>query len=128
MKGNIAATRRPQTPEAKKLARPLKDKTFVYTIRDWKEYLGESLLIVFSVLLALILTEYFNNLHEKENTRSMVKDIVAELRQDKQSLLEMQRYDGTVLQNIERSLNDPGLQEQLVNHDEFHLSLIQRRI
>jgi hypothetical protein len=29
-----------------------KDKTYVYPIRDWKEYLGESLLIVFSVLLA----------------------------------------------------------------------------
>jgi len=28
----------------------------VFTIRDWKEYVGESLLIIFSVLLALLLT------------------------------------------------------------------------
>ena len=36
---------------------PDKSKTFVYTVRDWKEYLGEALLIIFSVLLALIMTE-----------------------------------------------------------------------
>lgn len=124
MKGNSTATGRPQAAEARKTARPLKDKTYVYTIRDWKEYLGESLLIIFSVLLALILTEYFNNLHEKENTRSMVKDIIAELRQDKQSLLEMQRYDADVLQRINRALNDVAMQQQLVSNDEFHLALI----
>jgi len=37
----------------------------VYTLRSWKEYVGESILIIFSVLLALIVTEYINNLHEK---------------------------------------------------------------
>jgi hypothetical protein len=51
---------------------PTRSRTFVYTIRDWKEYMGESLLIIFSVLLALILTEYFNHLHDKENTKTML--------------------------------------------------------
>jgi hypothetical protein len=44
-------------------------KPHVYVLRDWKEYLGESALIIFSVLLALVLTEYFNNLHDKKETR-----------------------------------------------------------
>ncbi len=35
-----------------------KSKPEVYVLRDWKEYLGESFLIMFSVLLALFLTEY----------------------------------------------------------------------
>ena len=39
-------------------------KNYVYPVRDWKEYLGESLLIVFSVLLALSVTEYISKLHE----------------------------------------------------------------
>src|ERR1017187_1160403 len=72
-------------------------KTYVYTIRDWKEYLGESLLIIFSVLFALILTEYFNNLHEKENTKSVLKSIVAELRQNKISIQEMNNYNLHIL-------------------------------
>ena len=45
---------RTETPEAAdKKMEPA--KIYVYTIRDWKEYVGESILIIFSVLLALIL-------------------------------------------------------------------------
>ena len=36
-------------------------KTEIVLKRDWKEYIGESLLIIFSVVLALILTEFVNN-------------------------------------------------------------------
>ena len=45
----------------------------VFTIRDWKEYVGESLLIIFSVLLALALTEWFNKLHEKSETHFLLR-------------------------------------------------------
>lgn len=48
----------------------VKGKIYVYPIRDWKEYLGESVLIIFSVLLALFVTEYISKLHERENTRN----------------------------------------------------------
>jgi uncharacterized protein YlxP (DUF503 family) len=99
-------------------------KTYVYTIRDWKEYLGESLLIIFSVLFALILTEYFNNLHEKENTKSVLKSIVAELRQNKISIQEMNNYNLHVLAKIDSALVNKDLQQQLVSNDEFHLYVI----
>jgi hypothetical protein len=51
----------------------------VYILRGWKEYVGESFLIVFSVLLALIFTEYFNNLHEKKETKDLLNNIRTEL-------------------------------------------------
>ena len=44
-----------------------KEPPEVSVVRNWKEYLGECALIVFSVLLALVLTEYFNGLHEKSD-------------------------------------------------------------
>lgn len=103
---------------------PTTTKSYVYTIRDWKEYLGESLLIIFSVLLALILTEYFNNLHEKENTRTTLKNVVAELVRDKKAIEEMKDYDSAVLHTIDVVLKDKKLQDSLVSNDEFHLDHI----
>ena len=92
----------PETAEQQepieKTADHKKEKLFVYTIRDWKEYLGESVLIIFSVILALALTEYFNNLHEKENTRTILKSIVAELKQNKISIQEMHQYTTEAMQ------------------------------
>ena len=54
----------PDAPE-KQARGTKKDKAEVYILRDIREYAGESMLIIFSVLLALVLTEYINNLHEK---------------------------------------------------------------
>jgi len=99
-------------------------KAYVYTIRDWKEYLGESAMIIFSVLLALILTEYINNLHEKENTKNVLKSIVVELNQNKISLQEMNKYNLQVLNKIDSALVNKNLQQQLVSNDEFHLKAI----
>lgn len=44
----------------------------VVTVRNWKEYLGESLLIIFSVVLALILTEIFNKIHDDSQNRQVL--------------------------------------------------------
>jgi len=66
-----------------------KERNYVYSIRDWKEYLGESLLIVFSVLLALGVTEYINKQHEKEKTIELVKSISEELKHNKTAVLEI---------------------------------------
>jgi uncharacterized protein YlxP (DUF503 family) len=99
-------------------------KAYVYTIRDWKEYMGESAMIIFSVLLALILTEYFSNLHEKENTRSILNSIVAELNHNKISIQEMNKYNLQVLNKIDSALVNKDLQQQLVSNDEFHLKVI----
>jgi hypothetical protein len=103
---------------------PNVSKTHVYTIRDWKEYLGESLLIIFSVLLALILSEFINNLHEKENTRILLKSIVAELDHNKIFIQEMNNYNLEVLKKIDSALVDKDLQQKIVSNDEFHLNVI----
>lgn len=96
----------------------------VFTVRDWKEYLGESLLIIFSVLLALFLTEYFNKLHDKQNTREHLKNIIAELNQNKQYIQEMQQYNLKVLANIDSALIDKQRMDKIVSNDEFNLKLI----
>ncbi len=118
----------PETAEQQepieKTADHKKEKLFVYTIRDWKEYLGESVLIIFSVILALALTEYFNNLHEKENTRTILKSIVAELKQNKISIQEMHQYNLQVLNKIDSCLTDKKLQNDFVSNNELHLKVI----
>jgi len=101
-----------------------KDKTFVYPIRDWKEYLGESLLIIFSVLLALGMTEYINKIHERENTKSLLKNIVIELKNNKKAIQEMNEYNLHVLGKIDSALVSRDLQKKLVSNDEFHLKQI----
>jgi hypothetical protein len=103
---------------------PTRSRTFVYTIRDWKEYMGESLLIIFSVLLALILTEYFNHLHDKENTKTMLQNIVSELEHNKKVILELKAYNAQVLTNIDSVLASTELQHRFVSNDEFHLDVI----
>jgi hypothetical protein len=60
-------------------------KPHVYVLRDWKEYFGESALIIFSVLLALVITEYFNNLHDKKETREILNNIKQELINNKRA-------------------------------------------
>jgi hypothetical protein len=101
-----------------------KSKTYVYPIKDWKEYLGESFLIIFSVLLALITTEYINKLHEKEKTKGLLKSIVIELNHNKKAIQEMHEYNLTVLRKIDSALVKRNLQEKIVSNDEFHLEEI----
>jgi hypothetical protein len=103
---------------------PGKSKTFVYTVRDWKEYVGEALLIIFSVLLALIVTEYISNLREKENTRDTLKNISAELGHNQKAIREMNEYNLQVLTKIDSALVNKKLQDELISNDEFHLEVI----
>jgi hypothetical protein len=105
-------------------SKPAKIKSFVYTIRDWKEYLGESLLIIFSVLLVVILTEYINKFREKGNTKILLKNIATELNHNKKAILEMNQYNLMVLDKIDSALINKKLQDDLVSNDEFHLNVI----
>lgn len=100
------------------------EKIHVFSERNWKEYLGESLLIIFSVLLALFTTEYINKTHEKENTKTILASIVNELKHNKGALLEMQEYNLKVLANIDSLLANKNSQTALVANDEFNLKLI----
>ena len=101
-----------------------KEKQLVYTVRDWKEYVGESLLIIFSVLLALVLTEYFNKLHEKENTKAIIQSIIAELRHNKKAIQETRQYNAAVFGRIDSAIVRSDMQDQLVRDGEFHLEVI----
>ena len=112
------------TEEKIQLSKEVKNKIYVYPIRNWKEYLGESVMIIFSVLLALVVTEFINKLHEGENTRSMLKNILVELNHNKKAIQEMQVYNLQVLKRIDSALLNKDLQAQLVSNDEFHLKVI----
>jgi len=110
--------------EKEQLSKEVKNKTYVYPIRNWKEYLGESCMIIFSVLLALIVTEYINKSHERENTRSLLKNIIVELNHNKKAIQEMQVYNLQVLRKIDSALLNKNIQAELVSNDEFHLNVI----
>lgn len=101
-----------------------KKRKYVYPIRDWKEYLGESFMIVFSVLLALALTEYLGKIHERENTKNILKSVVAELNHNKKFLQELQEYNLKVLSNIDSTMADRKKQKKLVANGEFHITEI----
>jgi hypothetical protein len=99
-------------------------RTYVYPLRDWKEYLGESFLIVFSVLLALGVSEYIGKIHEKQNTKTILRSVADELRNNKKALEEMQGYNLKVFARIDSALTDKKIQKRLVSNDEFHLDII----
>ncbi|TWI94596.1 hypothetical protein JN11_04707 [Mucilaginibacter frigoritolerans] len=96
----------------------------VYTLRGWKEYAGESLLIIFSVLLALILTEFINNLHEKKQFNELLNNIRNELITNKKYAQEQYAYNKKVIRSIDSALTDPTIQRKIINNDEFHLKYI----
>jgi hypothetical protein len=99
-------------------------KIHVFAERNWKEYLGESLLIIFSVLLALFATEYINKQHEKENTKAILTSIVAELKHNKIAIQQMQEYNLKVLATIDSVLANKSAQNALVSNNEFRLQII----
>jgi hypothetical protein len=101
-----------------------KDDIIYVQPRDWKEYLGESLLIVFSVLLALFLTEALNKQHERHNTKNLLKNVSIELRRNKQAIFEMQDYNMKVLNKIDSVLKNRAIQRSLISNNEFHLNII----
>jgi hypothetical protein len=114
---------KPQAPVPHKAASH-KEKPEVYVLRDWKEYLGESALIIFSVLLALFLTEYLTGLHEKKVTRELLNSIKEELIKNKKKEQEQYAYEKIVLKNIDSALTHPEFQQKIITNDEFHLQLL----
>ncbi len=96
----------------------------MYVLRDWKEYLGESFLIIFSVLLALFLTEFINNLHEKSDTKEMLGNIKAELTKNKEAETAQYAYEKQVLARIDSALANKALQAKIVADDQFNDKLL----
>jgi len=101
-----------------------KPKQEVYILRDMREYLGESLLIIFSVFLALVVTEYINTLHEKSQTRELMENIKNELVKNKQLETAQYAYHLGIIRRLDSAINNPVLQRKIVNSGEFHYEYV----
>jgi len=89
-------------------------------VRNWKEYLGESLLIIFSVALALGLTEVINNINEDRRTKEVLHQLKEELITNKKAEQEQYAYHLQVLKNIDSALRYPDFAQQFINNGEIH--------
>jgi hypothetical protein len=96
----------------------------VIAVRNWKEYLGESLLIIFSVSLALILTELFTKMHENQQTKEVLHQLREELIVNKQSEEDQYQYHLKIMRNIDSALHHPEYAQQFMNNGEIHLSVL----
>ena len=96
----------------------------VIIVRNWKEYLGESLLIVFSVALAIILTEVFTKIHENQQTREVLHQLREEVIANKESEEIQYQYHLQVLKNIDSALHDDNFRKKIFDSSRIHLSLI----
>lgn len=96
----------------------------VITIRTWKEYLGESLLIIFSVVLAIILTELINKLHEQHQTKTVLNQLRQELVSNLESEKIQYQYHLEVISKIDSALRDAGFRKRFMDSGRVHLSVI----
>src|SRR5690348_13487942 len=76
---SLSATTSTATTEELTKAHKKKELPKVSVVRNWKEYLGESLLIIFSVILALGLTEVINNINDERRTKEVLHQLKEEL-------------------------------------------------
>jgi hypothetical protein len=96
----------------------------VIVVRNWKEYLGESLLIVFSVALAIILTEIFTKIHEDRQTREIVHQLRQELISNNEDEEIQYQYHLQVLHNIDSALKDEKYRKTFIDSGNIHLTII----
>ena len=100
----------------------------VITVRNWKEYLGESMLIIFSVVLALILTEIFNNIHEDRQNAEIIHQLKLELIDNKRLETEQYNYHVRVLHNIDSALYNPAYAALFINNGEVNIGKLLHAI
>jgi len=96
-------------------AQKKKELPEVSVVRNWKEYLGESLLIIFSVVLALGLTEVINNINEERRTKEVLHQLKEELITNKQAEEEQYAYHLQVLKNIDSALRRSEFAKKFIN-------------
>lgn len=89
-----------------------------------KEYIGESGLIIFSVLLALFLTEFINNQHEKSQTKELLSNIKDELVKNKVNEEGQYVYQQGVLRRIDSAMNSPAIQQRILAGNEFNFKYL----
>ena len=93
-------------------------------VRNAKEYLGESLLIIFSVVLALLLTELFNKLHENSREKEILSKLRQELVNNKKAEEIQYQYQLQVLKNIDSALLHPEYAKQFIDNGVINLKAI----
>ncbi len=92
--------------------------------REWKEYLGECLLIVFSVILALGLTEYFTSLHDNKKANEILHQLHEELMNNKQDAQKQYDYHLQVFKTIDSAEKNPLFAKQFLDSGKVHLNVI----
>jgi hypothetical protein len=85
----------------------------VVTVRTWKEYIEESVLIIFSVVLALFLTELFQKIHEDGRLHQVVHELRQKLISNRKAEEIQLRYHLQVLKNIDAALANPAIGQQV---------------
>ncbi|MEP6747172.1 MAG: hypothetical protein ABJB86_05585 [Bacteroidota bacterium] len=98
--------------------------TEVVTVRNAKEYLGESLLIIFSVVLALLLTELFNKIHENSRASEILQQLREELVNNKNAEQIQYHYCQGVLKRIDSALTHPAFARQFIDSGVINLKAI----
>jgi hypothetical protein len=96
----------------------------VIVVRNWKEYFGDSLLIIFSVGLAIILTEIFNKIHENQRTHEIFHELRAELIGNLESEEQQYQYYLQVFKNIDSALNHEEYMNLVFAGERIHIFII----
>ena len=120
MEENIAEDIPASSPSPKKKD----ERPEVIVVRNWKEYFGDSILIIFSVALAIILTEVFNKIHEKQQTREILHELRQELISNEGSEEIQYKYHMQVMKNIDSALHDDNFRRRFIDSGRIHLSVI----
>src|ERR1044072_2425022 len=95
----------------------IKEKHPVVVVeRNWKDYLGECLLIVFSVILALILTEFINNLNEKRKTNEVLRQLKDELADNLRLAKEQYNYHLQVINRFDSAINNSSIAQNFITN------------
>ncbi|HVX26487.1 MAG TPA: hypothetical protein VHB70_09115 [Parafilimonas sp.] len=92
--------------------------------RGWKDYLGECLLIVFSVALAIGVTEYFNNLHDKNKDHEILQQLKDELTSNKNDAQDQYAYHLQVFKLIDSAKNNPAFAKKFLDSGKIHLGIL----
>ncbi len=92
--------------------------------RGWKEYLGECLLIVFSVILALGLTEYFTSLHDNKKANEILHQLKEELINNKRDAQKQYDYHLQVFKTIDSAEKNPAFAKQFLDSGKVHLHIL----
>jgi hypothetical protein len=111
-------------PPTEKNKKGTKERSEVITVRTWKEYVEECALIVFSVVLALVVTEAFNKRHENQHIKEVLHQLHEELIENKRSETEQYAYHSEILRKIDSALNDPTIANKFIAGGKVDLNII----